>query len=78
MKMKIHEHCLKLNHLADTPEQSVQETGVTLTMKRMKLTEDEVRMLKDDNDGKFSGDDLRKMIYALITLADRGESSEAV
>ena len=67
-----------MNHPAYTPEQSIQETGATLAMEGMKLTEDEVRMLTDYNDGKVSGDDLRKMIYASITPADRGESSEAV
>ena len=69
---------VKLIHPAYTPEQNVQETGATLAIEGMKLTEDEVRMLTDYNDGKVSGDDLRKMIYASITPADRGESSEAV
>ena len=68
----------KLIHPAYTPEQNVQETGATLAMEGMKLSEDEVRMLTNYNDGKVSGDDLRKMIFASITPADRGESSEDV
>ena len=69
---------LKLNHPAYSPEQSAQETEATLAMEGMKLSEDEVRMLTNYNDGKVSGDDLRKMIFASITPADRGESSEDV
>ena len=56
---------VKLIHPAYTPEQNVQETGATLAMEGMKLTEDEVRMLTDYNDGKVSGDDLRKMMGLL-------------
>lgn len=69
---------VKLNHPAYTSMQSVQETQATLDMEGMKLTEDEVRMLTDYSEGKVSGDDLRKMIFASVAPDDRGESSEAV
>ncbi len=69
---------VKLSHSAYTPEQNVQETQVTLAMEGMKLSEDEIRMLTDYNEGKVSGDDLRKRIFASVTPADRGESTEAV
>ena len=69
---------VKLNHPAYTLEQSVQETEAALAMEGMKLSEDEVHMLTDYSEGKVSGDDLRKMIFASVTPADRGESSEAV
>ena len=69
---------VKLSHPAYTPEQNVQETQATLAMEGMKLSEEEVRMLTDYSEGKVSGDDLRKSIFASVTPSDRGESSEAV
>ena len=69
---------VKMSHPAYTAEQSVQETQATLAMEGLKLSKDEVQMLTDYNEGKVSGDDLRKMIFASVTPADRGEPSEAV
>lgn len=41
-------------------KQIIQETRATLSMEGLILSEDETRMLTDYNEGKVSGDDLRK------------------
>jgi len=58
---------MKLRHPSYTSEQNVRETQATLAMEGMKLSEDEVRMLKDYSEGKVSGDDLRKRIFDSVT-----------
>ena len=65
--------CKVQNQPAYTSMQSMQETQATLDMEGMKLTEDEVRMLTDYSDGRISGDNLRKMIFASVASADRGD-----
>ena len=69
---------VKLSHPAYSVEQSVQETKTTLAMEGMDLTEEETRMLKDYNEGKVTGEELRKKIFSSITPADRGGAAEAV
>jgi addiction module RelB/DinJ family antitoxin len=69
---------VKLDHSAYTPEQVVKETEATLAMEGLKLSEEEIRMLTEYTEGKVSGDDLRKSIFASVAPADRGESTEAV
>lgn len=56
-----------MRHPAYTPEQNVQETQATLAMEGMELSKDEVRMLTDYNEGKVSGDNLRRRILDSVT-----------
>lgn len=56
---------VKLSHPAYTIEQSIQETKATMAMEGMNLSEEEVRMLTDYNEGKISGDDIRNSAQTL-------------
>lgn len=69
---------VRMNHPAYSIEQNVQETKATLAMERMNLTDKDVQMLTAYNEGRISGDELRKMIFASVTPADRGEEMGAV
>ena len=69
---------VKLSHPVYTVEESVEETRATMAMEGMNLTQDEIQMLTDYSNGRVSGDELRRQIYASITDADRGSKAEAV
>ena len=67
---------VKLSHPAYTSGESVKETRATMAMESMNLTDDEIKMLIDYSNGKVSGDELRRQIYASITDDDRAAKAE--
>ena len=66
---------IKLHHPAYTIMQGIKETRATLAMEGMDLTEEEIQMLTDYNNGKVSGDELRRTIIASVSDAGRDEST---
>ena len=46
-------------------------------MEGLTLTEEDLQMLTSYSEGTVSGDELRRMIYASVTLANRGKTTEA-
>ena len=69
---------IKLSHPAYTIEESVAETKATMAMEGMDLTDEDMQMLTNYSNGKISGDELRRQIFASITDADRSAKPEEV